>query len=82
MTVVVPVRDRVDSLDRCLASLGRDVPVVVVDDASDDPDSVAAVCRRHGARLVRRTTNGGPGAARDSSRSAGSLLAVSSAKPS
>src|SRR5665213_1264174 len=66
VTVVVPVRDRVDSLDRCLASLGRDVPVVVVDDASDDPDSVAAVCRRYGAHLVRRTANGGPGAARDS----------------
>ena len=66
VTVVVPVRDRVDSLERCLASLGRDVPVVVVDDASDDPASVAAVCRRHGARLVRRAVNGGPGAARDS----------------
>jgi len=66
VTVVVPVRDRVDALDRCLASLGRDVPVIVVDDASVDADGVAAACHRHGARLIRRTANGGPGAARNS----------------
>jgi mycofactocin glycosyltransferase len=65
VTVVVPVRDRVASLDRCLGSLGRDVPVVVVDDASSDPRAVAEVCARHGARLITRTDNGGPGAARN-----------------
>jgi mycofactocin system glycosyltransferase len=66
VTVIIPVRDRADMLGRCLASLGRAVPVVVVDDGSIDPEAVAAVCHRHGARIVRRTANGGPGAARDS----------------
>ncbi|HEY4927552.1 MAG TPA: mycofactocin biosynthesis glycosyltransferase MftF [Acidimicrobiales bacterium] len=64
VTVVIPVRDRTDELDGCLASLGRAAPVVVVDDGSRDPEAVAAVCRRHGARMVRRYANGGPGAAR------------------
>jgi mycofactocin system glycosyltransferase len=65
LTVVVPVRDRPELLDRCLASLGDGVPVVVVDDASADPDPVAAVCRAHGAKLHRRQHNGGPAAARN-----------------
>ena len=65
VTVVVPARDRAESLDRCLQSLGGRVPVVVVDDGSDLPDPVAAVSRRHGATLIRRTVNGGPGAARN-----------------
>ncbi len=64
VTVVIPVRDRTDALDGCLASLGRAVPVVVVDDGSRNPEAVATVCRRHGARMVRRSANGGPGAAR------------------
>jgi mycofactocin system glycosyltransferase len=65
VTVVVPVRDRSPSLDRCLAALGDAVPVVVVDDGSHDPGAVAAVCARHGARLLRRPRSGGPGAARN-----------------
>ncbi len=65
VTVVVPVRDRSAMLDRCLASLGDDYPVVVVDDGSVDPAAVAAACRRRGARLLRRTTSGGPGVARN-----------------
>lgn len=65
VTVVVPVRDRVAELDRCLAGAGRDHPVVVVDDGSLDPDGVAAVCARYGAQLVRRAVNGGPGPARN-----------------
>jgi len=64
VTVVVPAFDRAGALDRCLAALGTDHPVVVVDDASLDPDAVATVCAVHGARLVRRDRNGGPGAAR------------------
>ena len=64
-TVVVPVHNRAATLERCLASLGPDADVVVVDDASDDPAAVAAVCRRHGARLIRRDVNGGPAAARN-----------------
>jgi mycofactocin system glycosyltransferase len=65
VTVVVPVRDRSASLERCLASLGDDVPVVVVDDGSAHPAAVGAVCERHGARLLRRADSGGPGAARN-----------------
>lgn len=69
ITVVVPAHDRPDLLDRCLASLGTEVPVVVVDDASRRPDRVAAVCRENGARLLRREVNGGPGAARNTALS-------------
>jgi mycofactocin system glycosyltransferase len=65
VTVVVPVRDRVADLDRCLGSLAGGPPVVVVDDASDDPASVARVCERHDARLIRCTVNRGPAAARN-----------------
>lgn len=63
VTVVVPVRDRAEALDRCLGAIGA-AQVLVVDDGSCDPDAVAAVCARHGARLVRRD-NGGPAAARN-----------------
>jgi len=65
VTVVVPVHDRADALDRCLSALGDRHPVLVVDDASCDPSAVAAVAQRHGARLLRRERNGGPGAARN-----------------
>ncbi len=64
VAVVVPVRDRADQLDRCLAALCG-VPVVVVDDASRDPAAVARVARRHGARLVRQDVNTGPAGARN-----------------
>jgi hypothetical protein len=53
VTVVIPVRDRPRELDRCLSALGRDHPVVVVDDGSADGAAVATVCARHGARLER-----------------------------
>ena len=39
--------------------------VVVVDDGSLGPDAVAEVSTRHGATLIRRPVNGGPGAARN-----------------
>jgi mycofactocin system glycosyltransferase len=65
VTVIIPVRDRLDMLDRCLAAVGRDQPVIVVDDASRDPAAVARVTARHGAKLIRRDLNGGPGAARN-----------------
>ena len=54
VTVLVPVLDRPAELDRCLAALGNEHAVVVVDDGSADPAAIAAVARRHGARLVRR----------------------------
>jgi mycofactocin system glycosyltransferase len=64
MTVVVPVRDRAAALDACLAAL-TPLPVVVVDDGSRDAAGTASVVTRHGARLVRRATAGGPAAARN-----------------
>ncbi|MFE9426787.1 mycofactocin biosynthesis glycosyltransferase MftF [Kitasatospora sp. NPDC006697] len=65
VTVVVPVRDRAGELARCLAGLPGGVAVIVVDDASADPEAVAEVVRAAGARLVRRPVNGGPAAARN-----------------
>lgn len=64
LTVVVPVRDRAEQLDRCLAALGP-LQAIVVDDASHDPAAVAQVADRHGARLVTLTTNVGPAGARN-----------------
>ena len=69
VTVVIPVRDRAAELDRCLTALGSSNTtvrtVLVVDDASHDPAAVAEVVHRHGAELIRRPVNGGPGAARN-----------------
>src|SRR5215475_9954884 len=65
VTVLIPVRDRPVLLDRCLSALGRDYPVLVVDDGSADPRAVADAAAAHGAALVRRPVNGGPGAARN-----------------
>jgi mycofactocin system glycosyltransferase len=65
VTVVIPVRGRAESLDRCLAALGGRHPVIVVDDASVDPTAVARVAEAHGAALIRRPVNGGAGAARN-----------------
>lgn len=65
VTFVIPVHGRVDLLGRCLESLPDGVPVIVVDDASPDPDAIAAVAAEYGAELVRRESNGGPAAARN-----------------
>ena len=65
LTVVVPAHDRADLLAECLRALGTRFPVLVVDDASADPDAIAKVVAEHGARLVRREANGGPAAARN-----------------
>ncbi len=65
VTVVVPVQDRPDALDRLLCSLPSGAPVVVVDDGSADPEAVAAVAERHGASLVVHRRNLGPAAARN-----------------
>jgi mycofactocin glycosyltransferase len=66
VTVVIPVRDRYAELERCLAGLHGLPQVIVVDDCSADPEAIAAICAEHGARVVRRPVNGGPGAARNS----------------
>jgi mycofactocin system glycosyltransferase len=65
VTVVIPVKDRADLLDRCLDAVGPDVPVVVVDDGSARPGAIEEVCRRHRARLVVREHCGGPAVARN-----------------
>jgi mycofactocin glycosyltransferase len=65
VTVLIPVRDRAVLLDRCLSALGGGYPVLVVDDGSEDPGVIEAVAAAHGATLVRRAVNGGPGAARN-----------------
>lgn len=68
LTVVVPVRDRLEQLDRCLATLTdawSGVRIVVVDDASDDPKAVAAVARNHGAALLALPNNVGAAGARN-----------------
>jgi mycofactocin system glycosyltransferase len=65
VTVIVPVRDRAGLLDECLGALGGEHPVIVVDDGSVDPHAVAEVAARHGTKLVRRVSNGGPAAARN-----------------
>ena len=65
VTVVIPVKDRADLLERCLDAVGPDVPVVVVDDGSSRPGAIEEVCRRHRARLVVREHCGGPAMARN-----------------
>ena len=92
VTVVIPVRDRHAELARCLAGLrsaaadrgpesahsarGSDPIVIVVDDASADPAAIAAIAAAHGAQVIRRPVNGGPGAARNSGLAAASTELV------
>jgi mycofactocin system glycosyltransferase len=70
VTVVIPVRDRREALDRCLSAVGTRHPVVVVDDGSRDRRSVAGIVAAHGAQLLRRQTAGGPAAARNTALAA------------
>jgi mycofactocin system glycosyltransferase len=68
VTVVIPVRDRVAQLDRCLgAVLAADAPgrVIVVDDGSRDAAAVETVCGHMGCELIRRERSGGPATARN-----------------
>jgi mycofactocin glycosyltransferase len=64
VTVVIPVRDRQAELTRCLAGLGQ-MRVIVVDDCSADPAAIARIASGAGARVLHRSVNGGPGAARN-----------------
>jgi mycofactocin system glycosyltransferase len=64
LTVVVPVRDRPEQLDRCLAALAP-LACIVVDDASRDRSAVAAVVAAHGATLLPLDHNLGPAGARN-----------------
>ena len=65
MTVVVPTRDRLDSLRRCVSalqrqSLGDELEILVVQDGGDQP----GLKEMGGLRVVRQE-RGGPGAARN-----------------
>jgi len=65
--VVIPVYQRPDLLDACLASLRASTPhlrIIVVDDASPD-DAVGDVAHSHGTILIRHPRNRGPAAARN-----------------
>jgi glycosyltransferase involved in cell wall biosynthesis len=70
ITVIVPTRNRLESLTRCLERLAAQnveepIEIVVVDDGSDDPEAVAeAAFRTPGARVLRQTRQG-PAAARN-----------------
>lgn len=64
LTVVIPVRDRPEQLDRCLAALAP-LSCIVVDDASVDRAPVSAVTSRRGATLVLLEENLGPAGARN-----------------
>ena len=66
-SIVVPTYGRPEYLGECLASILQqtveDFEVVVVDDASPDPVELPVEDAR--LRLLRRDTNGGPAAARN-----------------
>jgi mycofactocin system glycosyltransferase len=64
LTVVIPVRDRPEQLERCLASLGG-LACFVVDDDSFHSESVREVAERHGATYLRLHRNVGPAGARN-----------------
>jgi len=66
VTVVVPVKDRPQSLARLLDELPPGMQTVVVDDGSADPQQTAAVAGRRGVRLLRHPASRGPAAARNS----------------
>lgn len=69
VTVVIPVKDRLNSLGRLLTSLGSTIAagatVIVVDDGSADAAAHERVTAAHGATYVRRDRVGGPAAARN-----------------
>ena len=68
LTIVVPVRDRPEQLERCLEAIGRacpQSPVVVVDDGSASRAAVRAICAARGSRLIRHDEARGPAAARN-----------------
>ncbi|WP_291521311.1 mycofactocin biosynthesis glycosyltransferase MftF [Branchiibius sp. NY16-3462-2] len=61
VTVVIPVRDRAEQVRRLVATLPPQVPVVIVDDGSLDPQSLTNL----GRTVVRHETSRGPAAARN-----------------
>ena len=65
ITVVVPVLDDVDGLERVVSSLAADHPTVVVDDGSADRAGHVRVAEATGATYVRNDVPAGPAAARN-----------------
>lgn len=70
LTVIIPIRDRPEQLDRCLRALDG-LRCIVVDDESHDPDAVTRVAVKHDARIISLPVNLGPAGARNTG-----LLAV------
>jgi mycofactocin glycosyltransferase len=64
VTVVVPVRDRPESLERLLASV-RGTPAIVADDCSSRGAEIEKLARDFGAEYVRLDSHSGPAAARN-----------------
>lgn len=64
VSVVIPVRDRSDQLDRLLGALGG-LRRIVIDDGSTDPATSAAIALHHGAACIALPVNRGPAAARN-----------------
>ncbi len=65
VTVVVPVRDRTDDVQRLLGALAGQVRCLVVDDASYDGPGLARTARGLGADYLRLDKNVGPAGARN-----------------
>jgi glycosyltransferase involved in cell wall biosynthesis len=67
LAIVIPVRNAEDLLPECLTAIAEQMregdSLVVVDDSSEDDTS--KVAERLGADVIRRTTAGGPYAARN-----------------
>lgn len=63
VTVVVPVKDRVDGLARLLAALPGEIGVIVVDDGSADPAAIRGAAG--GARVIRHGRSRGASASRN-----------------
>lgn len=64
VTVVVPVKDRVDGLARLVAAVGEAGALVVVDDGSADPAAIRAAAGPR-ARVLRHERSRGASAARN-----------------
>lgn len=64
-TVVIPVQNRSVELNALLGTLPRALPVIVIDDGSDDPETIETICQTAGARCLRLEVNQGPSAARN-----------------
>jgi mycofactocin glycosyltransferase len=64
VTVVIPVRDRPEALERLLTAL-KGTACLVVDDASRDPGRTRAIVEEAGSRFLALATNAGPAAARN-----------------